>query len=716
MKRKSNYVRMFVIASVLLLGAAQQVWAANDFDTFMEHIRTEGATNPSTSKIDGYMEKMNVSTGAFSDVNYADRGVTTWKPIDHLSRLTDMVFAYTNEKNKYYGDEQLYNTIVKALQYWQDYNPESDNWWNNMIAEPQKMGIILIQMRAGKKQLPNDLEKKLLQRMQQDGGDPAKYTGANRTDIALHCIYRACLQANKNDLQKALNYIYETIAYTTEEGFQYDNSYCQHGKQLYIGGYGDAILRVVTQVAMYAAGTSFALPEDKLELLRHFLLETYFPTIRGQYMMYDVMGREISRRNATKKSSSAVFATRMAEIDSANAAEYEAIAKRLNGKSGASTNISPMHNHYYCSDYTLHVRENYTFDVRLASTRTYRCEYGNDENIKTYFLSDGCNNIALTGKEYVNIFPMWDWARIPGTTAPQLKSIPLPSREWGSFGSATFAGGATDGMYGVTAYAYEDTYSGINTGAHKGWFFFDDEVVCLGAGINSTNSANVNTTINQCLSSATTAVSVSNNGKVSAMSGASSVEHSPEWVLHDDVAYIFPKGGTVFIEKAEKKANWQEINPPASSHEETGVVFTLGIDHGKKPKNDTYAYIVLCGAKTAADVEAYCSKGDIEIIANDTRQQSVRHKGLGLWEVIFYDAGTFSDDDLSITVDHPCTLLLREFEDKSLSLHIADPSQAGKNIKVDVDYPSLLSSKQTITAQFAGKGIYAGATLDFTIK
>ena len=34
------------------------------------------------------------------------------------------------------------------------------------------------------------------------------------------------------------------------------------------------------------------------------------------------------------------------------------------------------------------------------------------------FVSDGSNAIVKTDDEYFNIFPAWNWTRIPGTTAP----------------------------------------------------------------------------------------------------------------------------------------------------------------------------------------------------------------------------------------------------------------------------------------------------------
>ena len=63
------------------------------------------------------------------------------------------------------------------------------------------------------------------------------------------------------------------------------------------------------------------------------------------------------------------------------------MVRRLNRKQPADYQVTASHTHYFRGDYSLHVRPQYNFDVRLASTRTKKCEYGNKENLKTYFTS-----------------------------------------------------------------------------------------------------------------------------------------------------------------------------------------------------------------------------------------------------------------------------------------------------------------------------------------
>lgn len=679
----------------------------NDYEMFMEKIRNTTIKNPSIDKNLALFQE----NGSFSDIDYDDTQMTNWTPIKHIERLSDFVYAYTNEKNKYYQNEDLYQKIVKGLEYWYDVDSESDNWWHNQISEPQKLGVLLIQMRIGKKQIPQELETKILKRIQETGGDPAKWTGANRTDIALHWIYRSCLTQNEADLKTAIDNVFNPVVYTTEEGFQHDNSYFQHGEQLYIGGYGDEILKGVTQVASYALGTQYQLDKEKVELLSKFMRETYYRAVRGQNMSFDVVGRSVSRPGLLNKRTTATYAKRMIDIDPTHADEYKAIIARLNRKQPADYQVTASHTHYFRGDYSLHVRPQYNFDVRLASTRTKKCEYGNKENLKTYFMSDGCTNITQTGDEYFNIFPVWNWCHIPGTTAPQLEKVPMDPKAWGVLGTSTYAGGVSDSIYGATAYAYMDTNPEVNTGAKKSWYFFDNEVVCLGAGIQSTSTYPVHTTVNQCFLKG--GIMVDKGDKEETLANGSHTLQAPQWVLHDKIGYFFPQKEEVFLTAQTQSGRWYDINTSKSKKEEKMDVFTLGINHGVGPKDGSYAYIVVPGKTSAQEMKAYQKKNAIEILSNNPKIQAVRNTKLNVWMVTFFEAGTFTHKELSVNVDNPCILMIKDITSKSANLHIADPGQTQSPIQVEL---KIGKKKQTLTADFTQTGIYAGATKQYIVK
>lgn len=695
------------ISSCPMTISAKQDSDHNEFEIFMQKIREDFIRNPT---IDAALNHYNEQNGSFDDVDYASIQRTNWPPLVHIDRISDFVFAYTNPGNQFYRDSSLYEKIEKGLEFWHERNPWCHNWWYNQIAEPQKLGILLIQMREGSKKLPFELERKILERMRTDGGNPAKWTGANRTDIALHCIYRACLTEDTLTLDNAVKQVYSPIVYTTKEGFQYDNSYFQHGPQLYIGGYGDEILKGVTQVAVYAQGTQYAIPADKLHLLSKFMRETYYATIRGKHMLFDVMGRSISRPEAPDKSHTSLFAQRMLLLDEQHAWEYRAIIDRLEGRKAANESVRPIHTHYFLGDYTLHVRPKYTFDVRMVSNRTARCEYGNGENLKTYYMSDGATNIVLKGTEYDGIFPVWNWTRIPGTTAPQQQDVPRAPHEWQTLGSSTFAGGVSDSLYGVSVYRYQDNHRQVLTSANKAWFFFDDEIVCLGSGITSHASEPIFTTVNQTLLSEEEPVYVSLNHRQSVLPQGETTYENPEWVLHGSVGYVFPQGGNVLVCAQKQSGTWYDINN--SIKDKTVIsknVFTLGLNHGERPAAATYAYIVVPRIKNTKSLRNYLKKENIIIAANDTCKQVVKHRRLGIWQMVFYSPGSFQDESLCVKVSRPCALQIKGGQKGRLTIHVADPGQTGKPIEISISSPTLQPVRK-LTFVPDKNPIYAGAT------
>ena len=694
------FIRLFLLALTVSCYACQSTTPKNDYEKFMDKIRADFPMNPDTKKIDDALKLYDPAKGCFTDIDYSRDDRTHWPPIYHLTRLVDFAYAYTNPDNERFEDETLYNAVVAGLNYWHEVNPQCHNWWYNQIAEPQALGFLMIQMRLGEKRVPAEVEKKIIDRMITDCGHPAKWTGANRTDMSLHWLYRACLMEDEATLKTALENAFSPIYYTTKEGFQHDNSYMQHGRQLYIGGYGDEILKGVTQIAHYTAGTKYEIPADKLEIMSKFMRMTFYQTIRGKYMLFDVLGRGMSRPNALNKEACATFAERMMALDQKHANEFQLIADRMRGKVAVSEGLKPMHTHYFGSDYTLHVRPKYTFDTRMVSTRTMRCEYGNRENLDTYFLSDGCTNIVRNGNEYYNIFPVWDWYLIPGVTAPKMDKMPMAKSDWQCRGTSEYAGGVSDSIYGASAYSYYDKYAKVNTGANKSWFYFDDEVVCLG-NVSSRSGKQVRTAINQCMMNGTEVIV--NNGKTTSTLVAGQYKYNnPEWAFHNGVGYVFPEGGNVFVYNQKQQGTWYRINRSKENGMKEHEVFTIGFDYGVNPSNQSYAYIVVPTVDNKEELEAYANKKNIEIVENSKHIQSVYHKGLDIWQAVFFKAGTLQHGDMTLTVDKGCIVMVRDNK-----IYVADPEQKEEVISISFNKEN---KGMKLTADFRKSGIYAGST------
>jgi chondroitin AC lyase len=308
-----------------------------------------------------------------------------------------------------------------------------------------------------------------------------------------------------------------------------------------------------------------------------------------------------------------------------------------------------------------------------------------------------------TGQEYYNISPVWNWNYIPGTTTPLLDEIPLQKTAFGCFGTSEFAGGATDSIYGVTTYKYFDDYNGINTGANKGYFFFDNEIVCLGSNIRSNYQAV--TTVEQCWGEENVSVLYGNSAKegFSQLSGDVNFEKSVACVIHHGIAYYFPDEGTdVTCNNFEKQGNWYELDTSQKDTIIGGRVFLLAINHKMKDKCiDNYSYIIV-PSTDEKNMMSYIKRDDIEIAANTDSIQSVRHRGLGIWEIIFYKGSSFKHNEIEVKTNRPCTMILKQGKHGEFLLHVADPGQTGHDIildindkKNDVTYQGFVTYKNT---------------------
>ncbi|MGQ7944361.1 chondroitinase-AC [Flavobacterium sp. WC2509] len=671
MKKKYNQFHFShaVLFVFFLMGGINTAFSQMNKSIVSQTITDKIVKDLTRSLPDSKLVDKNLATikpdGSWPDIEYSSKEFAVWPPEKHLVNIQTLIKAYVTKNSSYYADDKVFKDITNALQYWYNLDPKSDNWWWNQICTPKSIGESLIMMNYGNKKIDALLQQKLIERMKQS--DPEKWTGANKTDIAQHFFYRALLTEDDALLNYSLKEFFSPVSLVyKKEGMQYDNSYMQHGLQLYVGGYGTVFLEGVFKVANYVNGTPYTLSSDKMALLSKFFKDTYLKTIRSKYSDFSVMGRSLSRPNALDMSGAGGKLLLAKEVDPLNRSEWDAAQLRISGKETPSYKITAAHNQYFNSDYALHQRPSYSFNVRMASKRTIRCETGNNENLLGRYISNGATNIQITGPEYYNIMPVWEWDKIPGITSRDYVNDKIETISWGESGSNDFAGGVSDGVYGANGYMLNFD----NLQAKKAWFFFDNEIVCLGTDIKSDEPENVNTTINQCWLKGDTESSLKNN-PIAKDTIVTSKDKSKTWFLHDNVGYYFPQGGDITLSTNVQKGNWYHINNSYSKDEITGNVFKLWLDHGVKPQNAEYAYIVLPGVKSEKEMNKF-KANELEIIANNSAIQAVYHKPLDILQLVFYEPGSIKVASTEIKVDKPCILMIKNFSGQRI-IAMADP-------------------------------------------
>jgi chondroitin AC lyase len=263
---------------------------------------------------------------------------------------------------------------------------------------------------------------------------------------------------------------------------------------------------------------------------------------------------------------------------------------------------------------------------------------------------------------------------VPGTTAEQRAELTGSPRR---MGKTSFVGGVSNGEHGLAACELER--DGLS--ARKSWFFFDDEYACLGAGITCNADGAVVTTLNQCNLAGD--VLVAKDGRVRKLDSEAHVLDNPEWLWHDEVGYVLLGPGAVRLHNGPQRGSWWEINREYSKQAVVRDVFLAYIDHGTRPQNATYSYLVV--PAIAADALAtYVRRSPVKILRNAPSLQAVWHEALRTAGLAFYEPGRIEiQPGLTVAVDTPCLALLRSSPEKLL-VSVSNPRNEQATVRLDV--------------------------------
>jgi chondroitin AC lyase len=596
--------------------------------------------------------------GSWTDVDYMDRD-NNWSPLVHLNKVLVMTINYASPGCSLYKDKVLLEGVERSLTYWYTVNPVCDNWYKNRIAKQFYFNVMALLLQG-------EINESLHSRMVNDLTEKPSMTGSNRTLVAISTFYRGVIENNPERVKLGVMGVTDQIIVTDKEGVQPDYSFHQHGHFLYNGSYGSNFLRESIWMAIIVHGTGFAYSDAQIGILRDYFLQGTRWMLRGNLFDYNVRGRGVGRDNGLLPLADIIM-PQMEHFmisDREYRVSYETAKKHI-------ANRTPQditgNKHFWRSDYTVHHRPAYFTSLKMCSERTVGIELNmNSENKLGYWLPYGLTYIYRRGDEYTAIFPVWDWALLPGVTSPHVEITAYEKAE-SRTQRTSFVGGVSDGQYGVSAM----DFSKQDTRAKKAWFWFDDEWVALGAGISSNYEAAVITGINQTLMNG----EVMLDGKH--LKKGIYKPDDPRWVWHDSIAYIFPGDEPVNIKADVQKGNIQRMYGLGKDTVYAHEVFSLWFDHGLKPSGESYQYVVVPGINSD-DIARYAEKIPLTILSNTIKVQAVLHDQLEITGVVFHQAGEFEvGKDLVVNVNCPCLLMLKEG-----MITVSDPTTMLKEIEV----------------------------------
>ena len=692
-------MRKFIAGLMVGLGMVTTC-CATDADILFDRLYTRYSTIGS--------ERMGVDGSNAASFSASQRPDGGWDDIDygvpervHFDRILEMAVAFSRKDGAHFQSPALKKGILDGLDYWYRIFPDppvSGSGWPNMIARQQRLGPIAVLMKS-------HLNDHLKQKIYLDLYRQPYSLGVNLVHHSEIMIWAGLLMDKEEDLLTGLHHLKSTLVVMPGDdlGIKADGSYWHHGRQMYTMAYGLGFARECSFWGCQLKGLSYAYSPEQTKVLSDYVLNHLQWLAFNGYADFPATGRLMIRPDSLqRKSTLLLVAQYMKGFDNANADAYDAMIRHQDAAQNLVGN-----RHYWRSDYTAHHRKNYHVGVKISSKRTSIQEgaLSVGYNHHGYYLSMGGMVLAAHGDEISDIWPAWDWARIPGTTSRYIDDVPAPEH---LSGTSSFAGGASDGLYSVTG--FDQDWDGTQAG--KSWFMFDKLVVALGSGIRSASPDPITTTLNQAYLKGEVLVEY-NGGPGDVVEAGVHALKNPRWVLHNDIGYLFPEDSTVHLMARPQSGSWQYAYVVGSPDLVTENVFTLFLDHGTKPDGAAYAYI-LAPAASRQSMQELAEENPVKIIRNDEAVQAVYHRALQMGGAVFYEPGrvTFSTG-LTVSVDRRCILLLKGGGDNPDQITVADPENLSGTLTVTLD--SAGSESRTIVFALP-EGEFAGSSITRSVE
>ncbi|WP_333753970.1 polysaccharide lyase family 8 super-sandwich domain-containing protein, partial [Streptomyces sp. IBSBF 2394] len=348
----------------------------------------------------------------------------------------------------------------------------------------------------------------------------------------------------------------------------------------------------------------------------------------------------------------------------------------------------PVGHHLFAAmDRAVHRRPAFTAGLAMAGDRIAHYECGNGENPRGWHTGAGMLTWWANGTasdQYTDWFwPTVDWYRLPGTTVSTKR---LPDRAGGEWGApkpdVRWVGGTTDGEYAAVGQHLKGLDSTLE--ARKSWFFLDDSVVCLGAGIACADGVPVETVVDN-----------RNLGE----GGDQALARGRHWAhLEGHGGWIVPGGGLRTL-REDRTGAWSDINTTSTTERRTRRWQTLWLDHGTDPADATYVYTVMPGASRSAVARRAADRHRLTVLANDGQRQAVSVPSLGLTAANFWQAGAAGP----LTATAGASVLVRR-RGRTATLCVSEPPRTGEPLEIIWDRPVRAVSRADETVEILATG------------
>ena len=721
-----------LVASVFK-GFAIPVKASDEYDTLREKWKlmiTGGDSYDTTDEnvaatieriteaaitVQSTMDKTGTKTYVWSDLN---SGSVSSQLTTAYRRILSMAVAFNTYGSSLYENSALLNDITYALDWYNAnkyYSGKSSyqNWWDWQIGVPLALNDITVLMYdwLSAEQITNYMDA--IEYYQ----PTVTMTGANRLWECEAIAVRGVIVKDSDKITAATDGLSQVFDYVTDgDGFYTDGSFVQHNYYAYTGGYGKDLLEAMANLLYLVNDSSWQITDPDVSNVFQWIYDSYEPVIYKGNLMDMVRGREISRYYSQDITACHVIISaiiHLADIaapsdsqafksmvkywllsDTTNSyfddASMDLIVRAQNIKNNTAIVSRGEQNRYSQfagMDRAVKAADGYSFGISMNSSRIANYESINSENAKGWHTSDGMTYLYNSDITQFNdnFWPTVNSYRLPGTTV--LKDTASTAN---SMNDRTWVGGAEiSGKYGITGMDMQD-YNNTLT-AKKSWFMFDDEIVALGSGINSTDGIAVESIIeNRKLNSTSDNIFTVNGMEQSSDIGWNEELQNVNYmnlsgnVIGSDIGYYFPQSATVDALRESRTASWYDINKNSTTPKTqyTNSFLNLWFDHGVNPVDASYEYVILPN-KNNVETGAYAANPDITILENGTDAQGVKENNLNITGVNFWNDMTKTVG--SITSNRKASVITKENAD-DIEISVSDPTWLGRDtIDIEID-------------------------------
>ena len=652
----------------------------NDLKTIVNKLHRDTAASDQVThevyqkkKANGQLVEEYINTikkdGSWPDINYKDNKRSGWEPAKHAERIFFLTKVYVDPGSKFYKDKKLSAILHEAMQFWFQAKLICPNWWYNEIGIPKTLGPAFIML---KDELSAEEMKDAVDVMNHSR---FRMTGQNKVWLAGNIFFKAILTDDEKLAQQARDTIAWEIKITTEEGIQPDFSFHQHGPQQQFGNYGLAFITGLAFWGRIFDGTTLAFNEEQKTILRNLFDNGYNWINWKGYFDVNSLGRQFFKdAQVTKSLATGYAAADMTTTDPEHKQIYLDFITR--NFSGSLKPLFTGDKHFWCSDMTVHRAPTWFSSIKMSSERIKGAEALNSENLKGYYVADGATYIMVDGNEFNNIFPVWNWRKLPGVTCYQ-SDAPLKVLTFeGYHNHNDFTGGLSNGLNGITAFhLIRDSLT-----AKKAWFFIDNVMVCLGADITSDKDELVTTTLNQTFLNGDVDYS---DGSVKKMNPESQISGTDiKWVYHNKIGYYPLQNTKLTVSDKTQYGDWNEIARVYPSEKQSAKIFSIGVLHGNRPQHKSYSYVIL-PAITLADVTRYMPT--FTVIENNSTAQVLSSKNKELDMFVIYASCKLSIAGLGVVSFDQAGLYMLEQKNNRWFMTVSDPTHKLQTFSFEIN-------------------------------